>query len=232
MIYTRKELPHLTVRTHILRCTDSSGVTATTYCTSHSAPPQLNSFTPPSVFKPDAPHSISQPFPATADQLNPTSSPPYITHELYPSPSFPPPQACQPLSPLLGLQCLFPAFPVFNADRDIDWWITQFKSMTADCHLADKCRLLILKLGDRVKYCFTLLPEYMHHDYAALKHQLQETYGTLINDRVYYAELMNRRKPTNETMLAYLNDIKRLVGDSECTYRKETNTFAMLFFMD
>ena len=51
----------------------------------------------------------------------------------------------------------------------------------------------------------------MHHDYAALKHQLQETYGTLINDRAYYAELMNRKKRTNETMLAYLNDIKRLV---------------------
>ena len=86
------------------------------------------------------------------------------------------------------------------------------------------------KLGDRVKECFTLLPEYMHHDYAALKHQLQETYGTLINDRVYSAELMNRKKRTTERMLAYLNDIKRLVR--RLGYRKETNTFVMFFFMD
>ena len=57
-----------------------------------------------------------------------------------------------------------------------------------------------------------LLPEYMRHDYAALKHQLQETYGTLINDRVYYAGLMNRKKRKNEMVLAYLNDIKRLGG--------------------
>ena len=82
---------------------DRTGVTATTHCTPHSAPSQLSSFTPPLVFKPDTPQPISQPFPATADQLNPTSSPPYITHELYPPPSLPPPQACQPLSPSLGL---------------------------------------------------------------------------------------------------------------------------------
>ena len=145
-------------------------MTATTYCTPHLAPSQLSSFTSPSAFKPDTPHPISQPFPANANQLNPTSSPPYITHELYLPLSLPSPQASQPLSPSLGLQCLFPIFPLFNADRDIHSWLTQFEIMTADCHLADKCWLLILKLGNQVKDCFMLLPEYMYHDCAALKH--------------------------------------------------------------
>ena len=137
--------------------------------------------------------------------------------------------------PLLDLQSLFPSFPVFNADRDIYWWFTQFELMTADCRLADKSRLLILKLGDRVKDRFALLPDYMRHDYSALKHQLQETYGTLINDRVYYAELINRKKRPTKTMLVYMHDIKQQVGKlihcKESTYSKETNAFVMLFFM-
>ena len=181
----------------------STELTATTHCIPHLALLQLSSFAPPLAFNPNTSHPISQPFPATADQLNSTSSPPYTTDELYSPPLLPPPQACQPLSPSLGLHCLFLAFPV-NADRDIYWWLMQFKITTADCHLADKSQLLIFKLGDQVKDCFRLLPDYMRHDYSTLKHQLQEGYGTLINDRVYYAELMNRKKETTETMLAYL----------------------------
>ena len=60
---------------------DNTGVTATTHFIPHSAPSQFSNFTPFSAFNFDTPHPFSQLFPA-----NPTSSPSYTTHELYPPP--------------------------------------------------------------------------------------------------------------------------------------------------
>ena len=93
----------------------------------------------------------------------------------------------------VGLQCLFPTFPTFNADRDIMWWLNQFEEMVVHCTASDKVRLLILKLGERVQDTVNILPPRQRKDYSALKRQLIETYGMPTDSGVWYATLMNRK---------------------------------------
>ena len=112
----------------------------------------------------------------------------------------------------IGLQFLFPTFPIFNADRDIVWWLHQFEEMVVNCTEADKARLLILKLGERVQDTVNILPPQHQKDYNCLKRQLTETYGTPTDSGVWYATLMNRKKESTETVASYMRDIQRLVG--------------------
>jgi len=112
----------------------------------------------------------------------------------------------------IGLQCLFPTFPTFNADRDIVWWLHQFEEMVVNCTPPDKVRLLILKLGERVQDTVNILPPQRRRDYDFLRRQLIETYGIPTDSGVWYATLMNRKKEINETVATYMRDIQRLVG--------------------
>ena len=43
------------------------------------------------------------------------------------------PQSHSTANTFVGLQCLFPTFPTFNADRDIMWWLKQFEEMVVHC---------------------------------------------------------------------------------------------------
>ena len=113
---------------------------------------------------------------------------------------------------VVGLNCLFPAFPIFNGDRDFHWWITQFEEMTSECSVREKAKLLLLKLGEKVQDCIDALPPHLNRDYDALVDQLRNNFLSRVNDRVWYAELMNRKKSPNETMLNYMRDIQRLIG--------------------
>ena len=77
--------------------------------------------------------------------------------------------------------------------------------------MTDKSRLLILKFWDKVKGCVDILPAYLRRDYDALGNKLREVYGVHISDRVYYAELMNRKKEMGKSAITYMHDIQRLV---------------------
>ena len=57
------------------------------------------------------------------------------------------PQSHSTAHTFVGLHCVFPTFPTFNADRDIMWWLNQFEEMVVHCTSSDKVRLLILKVG-------------------------------------------------------------------------------------
>ena len=122
------------------------------------------------------------------------------------------PQSHSTAHTFVGLQCLFPTFPTFNADRDIMWWLHQFEEMVVHCTSSDKVRLLILKLGERVQDTVNILPPQQRKDYSALKRQLIETYGMPTDSGVWYATLMNRKKELTETVANYMRDIQRLVG--------------------
>ena len=121
------------------------------------------------------------------------------------------PQSHSTAHTFVGLQCLFPTFPTFNADRDIMWWLHQFEEMVVHCTASDKARLLILKLEERVQDTVNILPPQQRKDYSALKRQLIDTYGMPTDSGVWYATLMNRRKELTETVANYMRDIQRLV---------------------
>ena len=121
------------------------------------------------------------------------------------------PQSHSTAHTFVGLQCLFPTFPTFNADQDIMWWLHQFEEMVVHCTSSDKVRLLILKLGERVQDTVNILPPQQRKDYSALKRQLIETYGMPTDSGVWYATLMNRKKELTETVANYMRDIQRLV---------------------
>jgi len=115
-------------------------------------------------------------------------------------------------SPLVGLNVLFPAFPVFNGDKDVNWWLTQFEEMATDCSINEKARLLLLKLGEKVQDCIDVLPLHLRHDYNAIVAKLRDHYAAQDNDRVWYAALMNRKKESHESISEYMRDIQRLVS--------------------
>ena len=114
--------------------------------------------------------------------------------------------------PRINIQSLFPSFPTFNADRDINWWLNQFEQMVLDCHPMDKTRLLLLKLGERVQDTITGMPFHLRQDYGALVNQLRTSYSTPLHSGTWYAALMNRKKKSTESITAYMRDIQRLVG--------------------
>ena len=76
--------------------------------------------------------------------------------------------------------------------------------------MTDKPRLLLLKLGEKVKDCIETLPLRLKYDYNALVGQLRNDYGPHVQDRIWYAELMSRKKQSNETIVAYMQDVQRL----------------------
>ena len=100
---------------------------------------------------------------------------------------------------VVGLSCLFPKFPIFDGDRNFHWWITQFEEMTSKCSVRKKAKLLLLKLGEKVQDCIDALPPHLNRDYDALVDQLLNNLLSPVNDRVWYAELMNRKKKPYHT---------------------------------
>ena len=95
---------------------------------------------------------------------------------------------------MVGLNCLFAAFPNFNRDGDFHWWITQFEEMTGECSVREKAKLLFLKLGEKVQDCRDASPSHLNRDYDSLVDQLRNNILSRVYDRVWYAELMNRKK--------------------------------------
>ena len=81
--------------------------------------------------------------------------------------------------PRINIQSLFPNFPTFNADRDINWLLNQFEQMVLDCHPMDKTRLLLLKLGERVQDTVNGMPFYLRQDYGTLVNQPRTSYTVL-----------------------------------------------------
>ena len=128
-----------------------------------------------SLFQCGAPHLMIHPVPHCSMASHTTSH--MINHPVTPSEHLHPQVYLEHIwQPHINIQSLFPSFPTFNDDRDINWWLNQFEQMVLDCHPMDKTRLLLLKLGEPVQDTVNGMPFHLRQDYGALVNQLRTSY--------------------------------------------------------